>query len=238
MGLDLYVGSLTRYYIGEWETIVQKYAKQEGLKLDMVRPESEPDAITDPDEVIEIVDAWMLGLGKGLESHLPKDTEFYWQDDMSKPYFTDKPTWDCYGSMLLWAAYSEHPEFSKPTDYIDKWNEDPAFQASVSEGFKTKYGQLLHDTELWLPVEFQFSFKTEDPTGNKVGIGSCFELFRQLKILNEASWCADQKQISLWRKEGADYQSPLEIGARFSFSAFYELCKDAVINKLPMKLDY
>ena len=31
MGLDLYVGSLTRYFVGDWELMAQKVARELGM---------------------------------------------------------------------------------------------------------------------------------------------------------------------------------------------------------------
>jgi hypothetical protein len=41
MGLDIYVGSLTRYYARDWETVVQKHARESGIKLTVVRPNTQ-----------------------------------------------------------------------------------------------------------------------------------------------------------------------------------------------------
>src|SRR2546427_925453 len=38
MGLDLYVGPLTRYYTGNWETILQQAAKGSDISVKIVRP--------------------------------------------------------------------------------------------------------------------------------------------------------------------------------------------------------
>jgi hypothetical protein len=38
MGLDVYVGPLSRYYTGQWETIIQQYARQTGMEVRVVRP--------------------------------------------------------------------------------------------------------------------------------------------------------------------------------------------------------
>jgi hypothetical protein len=42
MGLDVYVGSLTRYYTGDWETIVQQAGREMGLEVRVERPRSSP----------------------------------------------------------------------------------------------------------------------------------------------------------------------------------------------------
>jgi len=51
MGLDVYVGSFTRYYAGDWETVVQRYGRETGLKVDVVRPLDPPDSTRDPGQI-------------------------------------------------------------------------------------------------------------------------------------------------------------------------------------------
>ena len=49
MGLDVYVGSLTRYYAHDWETAVQRLGCEQGIPVVIVRARLQsPDAITDP----------------------------------------------------------------------------------------------------------------------------------------------------------------------------------------------
>ena len=239
MGLDVYVGSLTRYYTGQWETVVQKAGREQGVEVTVVRPAGTPeDAVTDSGEVSEIVAAWGRGLRQALCEHLAPGVAFDWQDDMSSSYFTDRPGWDCYGSLLVWAAYSERPGLTRPEEHIDAWENDPAFKASTAEGFRSAYGQLLRSVELWLPLDFPFVFEAQDASGQEVGIGSCQQLLSQLEQLNQATWGADGAAIDLWRQEGAGHGSPMEIDARFAFALFLGLCSESVRHKLPMKLDY
>jgi len=37
MGLDVYVGPLSRYYAGDWETIVQQAGRQQGVEVQVLR---------------------------------------------------------------------------------------------------------------------------------------------------------------------------------------------------------
>jgi hypothetical protein len=37
MGLNVYVGTLTRYYAGEWELVTQTAAREAGLSFEVVR---------------------------------------------------------------------------------------------------------------------------------------------------------------------------------------------------------
>jgi hypothetical protein len=238
MGLDIYVGSLTRYYTGDWETAVQQAGQMMGLEVHTVRPQRDEETVTDTAVVGEVVDLWMKALAKGLEAHLG-GAPCTWEEEPFSAYFTDKPAWDCYGSLLLWAAHAEHPELERPGAFVENWHEASALVASNAEGFDTQFGHLLRTgLELWLPVDFPFTFVAEDVTGRKVGIGSSPALRRQLDRLNEMTWRADEETIRGWRKRCPEYRSPVEEGARFAFEILWRLSRHAVEERLPMKLDH
>jgi len=233
MGLDVYVGSLTRYHSGDWETVVQKHAREQGLPLTVVRAyRAEDDEPPDQDEVRETVLRWRGYISHGIK--VPLD----WDESPESPYFTDKPAWDGYASLVVWAAYNEHPDLTKPEKSVEDWTKDPAYLKSTTEGFKTQYPHLLHNVEYWLPADFEFMFQSEDVVGNQVTFGSSPQLLRELEELNRSTWQADEEQLSKWRFEGCEYGSPLETAARFGFSIFYELAQKSVLHKLVMKLDY
>ena len=236
MGLDIYVGSFTRYYSGNWETVVQKYGSEQSLGVQVVRLNSPVDAITDPNQIQPTILSWRDKLSQSLGSNI--DSPLDWDETDTAPYFTDKPAWDCYSSLLLWAAYSEHPELPRPHDCIEDWTSDIAFQRSIDPNFKSSFPQLLRDVEIWLPQKFAFTFRAADPTGKELGFGSSIFLQTQLELLNHRTWNATDQTLALWLNEGAEYKAPLEIGARFAFSIMYELAHQAVKHRLVMKLDY
>src|SRR5919109_5529610 len=99
MGLDVYVGSLCRYYAGDWETIVQQFGREQGFDVRVERWNEPEDRITDPEEIRTIVDGWRSALGKALGKDLS------WNESADAPYYTDKPAWDGYGSLQALAAY-------------------------------------------------------------------------------------------------------------------------------------
>ena len=51
MGLDIYVGSLTRYYAREWESIAQQAAREMGVEFQVIRQHDPPDAISDSAQI-------------------------------------------------------------------------------------------------------------------------------------------------------------------------------------------
>jgi hypothetical protein len=107
VGLDLYCGSLTRYHVGDWFTVVAQAAMASGVAVRVERTQAEPpDAIHDPDLIHEAVLAWRRGLGEGLGVALD------WPEDGDALYQTDKPDWDGYGAVVLLAAYDDQPHLN------------------------------------------------------------------------------------------------------------------------------
>lgn len=236
MGLDIYVGSLTRYYAGDWETIMQKTGREQGIEVQIVRTEQPSDAITDPNQIISAVLSWRDNLSQGLGSSI--DNPLDWNESNAALYFTDKPTWDCYSSLLLWAAYAEHPRLICPHNCVEDWNADPAFQLSSNPDFRSVFSHILRNVELWLPHNFSFTFRAPDPTGCELSIGSSFTLCDQLEELNRRTWQADESTLAAWRYDCPGHMASLELGARFAFSVFLDLARKAVEHRLIMKLDY
>jgi len=56
--------------------------------------------------------------------------------------------------------------------------------------------------------------------------------------INARTWRADGAMLAAWRRQGADYLAPLDVGARFAFAIFYDLSNAAADHRLVMKLDY
>ena len=105
MGLDIYVGSLTRYYTGDWLTAVQRFGQDSGIEVAVVRADPGPqDAVTDPAEVRAAVVDWQAGLAAGLGCAVD------WPEGLELPYWSDKPAWDGYGAVVVAAAYEVEPD--------------------------------------------------------------------------------------------------------------------------------
>lgn len=236
MGLDVYVGSFTRYYSGNWETVIQTYGREKGLDIQVVRSHEPADVVTNPEEIRPAVLAWRDQLSQGLGSNIVGRLD--WDETDAAPYFTDKPSWDCYSALLLWAAYAEHPGLPRPVDFVEDWTTDPAVQKSQDTNFKTAFPQLLRDVEIWLPHDFSFTFQAADLTGTENSFGSSVALLVQLEELNRRTWTATEPTRLEWQREGASQDAPLEIRAGFAFAIITELARQAVAHRLIMKLDY
>ncbi len=237
MGLDVYVGTLTRYYLHDWLNVVQQAAKAGAIpQVTVVRANEPADAITDPAVIRSAAEQWRNDLAAALKPHGVSDVD--WSEQGERPYFTDKPAWDCYGHLLLWTAYSEQTEKPCPKGFVKDWHEDPIYLQRASANSGTKYKQLLSGAEWWLPANFDFTFAAPCLSGKEIFLGSSVALHKELQVLNSRTWNVDSTSISNWRRSCPDHGSPLESGARFAFAVFYELSKLSVEHHLPMLLDY
>ena len=90
MALDIYVGTLTRYHIGDLETVGACFAREDGIQHKTIRTQPAPnDAVTDPEIVRKAVQGWRSSLEAGLRQHL--STGLTWDERADAPYFTDRP---------------------------------------------------------------------------------------------------------------------------------------------------
>jgi len=236
MGLDVYVGALSRYYSGNWETIIQQSSHELGIEVQIIHANEPQYALSNQDKIRNVIINWREKLSNDLRGKI--STQLDWNESAESPYFTDKPGWDSYSGLLVWAAYAEHPHLKLPISLPAEWSVDPAYQASTDEGFQSSYGQLLQGSELWLPGDFDFTFSVADVSGKIVTVGFTKTLLSQLDDLNTSTWNADKETILEWLQVAAGREAALETHARFAFSVFYELAKLSVENNLPMKLDY
>ena len=133
MGLDVYVGSLTRYCVESPADVVERIARHQGV------PAGDGQ---DAEEVVRAaVVRWRDGLSRWLGDRLAGPLD--WDESGPAPCFTDKPGWDGYGGALLLAAHDEHPELPPPAQVSADWPDDPAYQAASARGAGSRYAQLL-----------------------------------------------------------------------------------------------
>ena len=221
MGLDVYVGSLTRYYVDSPADVVERIARHQDITVRNGQ---------DAEEVIRAaVVRWREGLSRWLGDRL--DGPLDWDESGPAPCFTDKPGWDGYGGTLLLAAHDEHPELPAPAQVSADWPDDPAYQAASAPGAGSRYHQLL-TPELWLPCRFAFTVRTQDITGEDVELGSSVALLDQLQLLSARHRLDGQPgELAL------DGHS-LSAAAGNGLAVLLRLAERSVINRVPMKLDF
>ncbi len=236
MALDVYVGSLTRYYAGEWENVSERTARERGTQSGLGRRGASGDPEPDIQEVLQDILSWRVDLTRSLGDRIAHPLE--WSEDLEAPYYTGRPGWDGFGSLVLWAAYAEHPAMRRPASLPEEWDDDPVLLRSNVAGFRSRYSHLVRNVELWLPHAFEFTFEGEDVDGRRVVVGSTATLRRQLEELNTVTWKADPDIVATWGRDAVPDDAPLEQNARYAYAVLLDLAERSVELQLPMKLDY
>jgi hypothetical protein len=239
LGLDIYVGSLSRYCSQEWESALEQMSRRLGVPSLTDRPQR-TESPRPPQEARTRSLLWRDRLNAALREHL--EVPLGWNEAPDAPYFTDHPGWDGWCALLLWAAYAEHPRLTVPQDIPTRWADDPAYASShdPQSGFRTSFPNLLMEAELWLPGDFNLLCETRSPaTGKSIVVGSGTRLVHELCDLNSRTWKAPSIRLSEWASEGPPRRGrQLESWARFGFSLIDQLCRLSGKHRLPMLLDY
>ena len=212
MALDVYVGSLTRYYAGDWENVAERAVRERGAVARSGprarRPREATARARDSGPIQSAVLAWREALAASLGDSLPAPLD--WDETPDAAYFTGRPGWDGFGALVLWAAYAEHPALRRPANLPEEWDDDPALVQCNAAGFRSRYSHLVRNVELWLPGPFEFTFEGEDVDRRRIVVGSAATLVRQLTGLNDATWKATDAEIAGWGREPTTDEAPLE----------------------------
>ncbi len=254
MGLDIYAGTLTRYYMHDWKSVVQQWAEANGMKFQRFAPnEEEIEEETDPARVREAVENWRDQIVAAVSQ--PGQEPFTpWPEDCERPYYTDKPDWDAYGALLLAAACYSYGE-PLPATVSKGWDfmEHPLIRR-LSED-QEKVWSLLRGAVWWIPLPDGFFFEAPLPTGNREVIATTAGLRQELERLNELAWRADEKTILGWSDtegypaDGTVNDGTVQTGethtvydtqslAKFAFSILYQALLFSETHQVPILLDY
>jgi hypothetical protein len=236
MALDVYVGSLTRYYSGDWESVADRNVRERGRKAESGQSHANGEPRQDRERIHASVLAWRRTLEGALAPHLPEPLA--WEESREAPWFTDRPGWDGFGSVVLWAAYAEQPGLRRPALLPEEWDDDAALVRSNADGFRSRYSHLVRNVELWLPANFDFTFEGEDVDGRRIIVGSSTTLRRQLGELNSATWKMDADEMAMLARRPPLGRPSLEVSARHAMAVMSGLVQRATERRLPMKLDY
>lgn len=214
MGLDIYAGTLTRYYSNNWKTIVQQFCEDNGIEfakeddngMEIDKQEQSPE------EICQIVSEWRDGIIDSIEQQKKKSNSFFnlfkkkdastlaWEENNTKDYYTDKPDWDAYGALLLFVAsiiYDEEIPKTLPKNW--DFESNPLIQRLHADK-KTAGWSLFRSAMMWLPIDEGFTFTDTTPDGNEITISTSGNLINELNDINAMCWKADEETILYWRK--------------------------------------
>lgn len=246
MGMDVYAGTMTRYFAHNWKTAAQKWAEENGSAAHHVIPDAEEteDELT-PDEMLETVKKWQ---GHMLSALTREGQEAYpsWPEDSEADYYTGKPDWEAFGALLLYAACRVYHRPLPPT--VQKgWDfeADPTIGELIDD--KKQVWSLFQGVTCWLPIADCFYFGGTLPTGDTAMIGTAAGLQTELDRINAMGWRADEETILSWTdtegypdaaaptQEPTDYNT--ESLAKYAFSIFWRAVQFSAEHNVPIFLD-
>lgn len=261
MGLDIYAGTLSRYYSRNWKTKVQQIAEANGRECVItngVGNEIKP--IENEAEIArtyEIICSWANNLVRSIDSIDPSHPSKLWNERSEQDYFTDKPDWEAYGALVMLQAC--HLQNCSLPEFVENgWSafDEPVVKKSMSEETDNS---LLSGVTLWLPIDKKSIFVTTLPTGDEAHVSTLPLLKQELEELNRAIWNADEATIQSWRDDKYYFpvkqkESKLLFGflrrkkqnekfrteelAQCAFSILYQAVNFAIEHKVPLLLDY
>ncbi|MBI3865052.1 MAG: hypothetical protein HY290_24520 [Planctomycetia bacterium] len=236
MAFDVYAGTFTRYYTRTWENVVQRRARIDGIQYKIICAGGDPEPPPPAHEVRSLVDSWREGINQGLAPHGLGPIE--WSEDDCVPYFTDRPGWQGYSGLLLWAVYAQLSRSKPPYALPETWVNDPVYQDVLRDEKSIRYQSILQ-ANLWLPGDFQYCFKFPGLAGDEEStIASTGWLLAQLTQLRaeEPKWTT---QSLLQRVRGTkDDEYALESAAKDGLAIFSDLAQQAVTHRVPIVLSF
>lgn len=252
MGLDVYVGPLTRYYSHNWKTVTQQCAEANGMGYERFQANESGEDDLPVEQIIEIVSRWRDSALEAVKSAVGEVAP--WPENNEAVYFTDKPDWLGFGALLLYAAgkiYGESYPATVGKDW-DIWQEPLIQRAQQDEQLSWS---LFKNADWWLPIEVPLLFRGETPAGDMITISTAGALMLELLRINELGWKADEEAVLSWTKtegypqDGTVRDGKLEMGqayteystvslARFAYSILWQAVKFSLQHQAPILLDY
>lgn len=233
MALDIYVGALANYYEQPaWERKTSDATPGTTTIPVIVITIAENVEKSRRERRVDIV-AWRDRLSDFLGSKITQPLDW---DETNLVYAVATPHHDGMRALRLWAAYAELPNLQPPLYSVDL-RDDAAYLRSTSAEGHTRFSQIVRNIDFWLPSDFDFVFKAEDPSEELADFGSGPALLKQLEDLNVSTWQASQDTIEGWETAGLPSGGSLEQEAKYAFSQVFLAAQFARDNHLPMILD-
>ena len=196
MGLDIYAGTLTRYYSRNWKTILQQWAEKNGMQVSIIRPEEQDVEPASVEEITAGVTGWRDQLTQALADSLTGQPHWNEDNDIT-PYYTDKPDWDAVHALMLYTL-CKLQGIAVPGTVAKNFDlySQPVYKEFMTN--KNTVISLLDSDGWWIPVSDTFMFNGYLPTGNQCMIATVGMLRCELERINALEWNADEQTIIGW----------------------------------------
>jgi hypothetical protein len=230
MLIELYLGTLTRYYSEQWQNGHTRNGHPSPFS-----GQPKPNRVNDPVELQGVIAGWLEDATNKLRPHLAEPLS--WREGMNEECEVASLGFDGYGGAMLLAAYTVTGYQPRPKAFHREWGNDPAIELLSKDTRRNATWEMMN-CNLWMPCRFQFGIGMKDPAGQPIRTGSIDMLWFALQNLNEANWKASHDQIMEWGNIDLGQATDFDTQARFGFSVFHRMCSRARERRLPLKLHF
>ena len=94
MGMDIYAGTLIRFYSDNWKTAMQQWCESNGMNYQRITPEEDNGETMSQEEIEETVVEWCDGMISALSNHFDTALPTWKEDNICLLYTSPSPR-DC-----------------------------------------------------------------------------------------------------------------------------------------------
>jgi len=230
MAFDVYVGPLSRYIAGDWKTLGQQMAEQQGLKFVKVTPKE------------GLLSKWLKpkpekvyrDLREAIRNSLQAAgfSDPIWDDSPERDYVTDRPGWEGLVAFVAQYAYARNPELTPPAKALSmpELAEDPAFEAELEKDGSPV--EVIMSTRFFLPGTFSYAFNVGGH-----GVAPIDLLDRALTTV--CDFCSlDRQQLIQTPIDQVDEDATFAEATLYGTAIYARLVHEALAQNLPLIHDY
>lgn len=257
MSLDIYVGSLSKYYCRDFETPQARFAREENISYQLIYAGDAPKWLSKKD-----APATIENFRKTIADHTQAEMATNWREDIEE-YFAEQLFDEARNALVMVAAYQNRLDLQRPLKMPENYQDDPA----ISEAYEKKYyfgSMAILESALWLTGDEALMCAIKDPMGWDIFVNTQGNLQRTLNELAKEVW-SDRVDVEGWflrgvapkqggvtmhkRKIRLPWQSKykeerekepensLMWNAEYAFSVFWKALEFAKRLRVPIRLD-
>ncbi|MDJ0946315.1 MAG: hypothetical protein QNJ30_22925 [Kiloniellales bacterium] len=178
MGVDLFAGSLQRYYTRHWETPGGAAARAQGLDYRMAYTlENDPAPLEE-----RAVAAGVRDFAKRLQPKLELSDGPFWNESPDLPYMSLRLTYEGLGALLLWTAQLYRPDLPRPLRLpADPWRA-PAVAEAVEGGYYAG-PMAVFEVNMVVPGGAERISSEVDPRGHTLSVTTSATLKQAIRAV-------------------------------------------------------
>jgi len=203
-GLDIYSGSLAKFYKNDYLSTQALAAKELGVKFNTVFADGEPKWLTkrNADKRIQkFLDEIADDDGGGVNINR-------W-DDRFDEHYIEQLGWENLSALIHIAAYAIRQDLERPTEFSGAYEDYQAYEEAEAKGYY--FGPLVVlESDLFIPSPDSSVVIQENPLNEEVIITTTSNLEKTLKFLNENVW-SNKAKPDEWLVRGPASSEPYQV---------------------------